>query len=96
MTTDSQRLHAMVHGKVQGVSFRWFVVHSSENLGLVGWTRNGADGRSVEVVAEGQRTLLEDLLGQLHTGPPRARVDRVETAWESPTGEFDGFTTRYG
>ncbi len=89
-----QRLHAIVRGHVQGVSFRWFVVRQAGGLGVRGWSRNGADGLSVEVVAEGERGRLEEMLRLLHQGPPLARVDTVEATWDVATGEFDGFTIR--
>jgi acylphosphatase len=89
------RLRALVLGHVQGVGFRWFVVRQAEGLGLAGWTRNGADGLSVEVVAEGERSRLEELLRRITAGIPRSRVDRVEATWEETTGEFSSFTIRY-
>jgi hypothetical protein len=50
------RLHAVVHGRVQGVGFRYFVMREARALGLSGWVRNQADG-SVEVEAEGAAIL---------------------------------------
>ncbi|MBC8170329.1 MAG: acylphosphatase, partial [Anaerolineae bacterium] len=70
------RLHALVRGQVQGVSFRWYTQQTALPLGLTGYARNLPD-RSVEVVAEGGRIQLEKLLQFLHVGPPTARVDGV-------------------
>lgn len=88
------RLHAIVHGIVQGVNFRYYTRLRAEALGLSGWVANRSDG-TVEVVAEGPRAAVEALLDFLHKGPPAARVDYVETYWERPTGEFRGFRIRY-
>lgn len=88
------RLVATVYGRVQGVAFRFFVQTQSQRLGLGGYVRNRADGYSVEVCAEGRREDLDALLGQLHIGPPGARVVQVDAAWPSETGEFTGFTIR--
>ena len=33
-------LHAVVHGLVQGVNFRYFVMHRAVELGLTGYVRN--------------------------------------------------------
>ncbi len=85
-----QRLRAFVEGRVQGVAFRWFVDRESSRLGLGGWVRNRADGR-VEVLAEGDRGTLEQLLACLGRGPRLARVDRIDVLWEDPTGEFTEF-----
>ncbi len=88
------RLHAIVHGIVQGVNFRYYTRMRAQALGLSGWVANRADG-TVEVVAEGPRPAVESLLDFLREGPPAARVDYVETRWERPTGEFRGFHIRY-
>jgi acylphosphatase len=82
----TKRLHAFVSGRVQGVFFRAHTQERARSLGLSGWVRNLPDGR-VEIAAEGGETKLKTLLEWLHTGPPAARVARVDTTWESPCGE---------
>lgn len=94
MTTDHQRLHAHVSGLVQGVSYRAFTYRQAERLALTGWVRNLPDGR-VELVAEGPRAALEDLVTVLHQGPPFARVTGVDDRWAPATGEFTRFEVRY-
>ncbi len=84
------RLHARVRGRVQGVGFRFFVLEQANTLGLFGWVRNLPD-RRVEVVAEGERAILEQLLTELRRGPRGAYVDRVDVEWMEPTGEFEAF-----
>lgn len=95
MTSDKQRLEATVHGHVQGVGFRAFVVRAAKDLGLAGWTCNGDDGLTVYVVMEGDRNVLEGLLARLWTGPARARVDQVDVDWKPATGEFTTANIRY-
>jgi acylphosphatase len=85
-----ERLHAVVHGDVQGVGFRYFVQRKANQLGLSGWVRNNGDG-TVEVVAEGERRDLEQLKRALDEGPRLARVDRVDAQWSSATGGLDQF-----
>ncbi|MCH8086593.1 MAG: acylphosphatase [Chloroflexi bacterium] len=92
--TDTARLTAVVHGVVQGVFFRPFVYSHALDLGLVGYARNLPGGRRVEVVAEGGRAALEELVELLKQGPPAARVEKVETQWSCDTGLFDGFEVR--
>jgi len=89
----NSRLHAMVMGRVQGVSFRYFVLEQAADLDLQGWVRNRWDG-SVEVTAEGPHQKLEKLLEILRQGPPMARVEDVDFAWLEATGEFVGFNVR--
>ncbi len=85
-----ERVHAVVHGDVQGVGFRYFVQRKGQQLGLHGWVRNNDDG-TVELVAEGSRHALELLKTALEEGPRLARVDRVETRWSNATGGLNPF-----
>jgi acylphosphatase len=89
-----RRLQAIVQGRVQGVSFRYYTQRQARELGLTGYVRNLWNG-TVEVVAEGQRADVEELLAFLHVGPRAAFVTRVDTQWFAPTGEFDRFEVRY-
>ena len=84
-------LRAVVRGRVQGVGFRDFVYTRARFLGLTGYVRNLPDGRSVEVVAEGLRDGLEQLLGYLRDGPRMARVDAVDVEWGEASGAHDRF-----
>jgi acylphosphatase len=93
--TDAARLEAVVHGRVQGVGFRVFVLRLARDLGLVGWVSNEGSGR-VRCVAEGPRPGLERLLAALRDGPPGAAVDHVEVDWFAATREFDRFDVRSG
>lgn len=89
--TDVAALRAIVRGRVQGVNFRQFVYTRARFLGVRGYVRNLPDGRSVEVVAEGPRSDLEQLLEYLKEGPRMARVDQVEVEWSDATGIYDDF-----
>lgn len=90
---DNAQLHAAVHGRVQGVSFRYFVTNCAGRLDLKGWVRNRFDG-TVEVLAEGKRENLENLLQDLHRGPRSSNVIKVEHEWQDGTGEFKRFKVR--
>lgn len=91
---DQSRLHAIVEGRVQGVGFRAFVTREADRLGITGWVRNRRDG-SVEVVAEGKRSSLDQLLSALRRGPAAASVIEVKPNWKTGTGEFDQFNVKY-
>jgi acylphosphatase len=92
--SSQARLRAMVYGRVQGVNFRSWTRAQAERLGLVGYVRNRGDG-AVEVVAQGSRTALDDLMVWLRQGPRLARVNRVEVTSLAPNHEFDCFEVRY-
>jgi acylphosphatase len=85
MHTRQERLVAHVHGRVQGVGYRYFVHESAQSLGLAGTVQNCADG-SVQVEAEGPREMLVRLLETLKEGPPAARVTRVIEEWSEARG----------
>jgi acylphosphatase len=91
---DHARLRAIVHGYVQGVGFRYFVVRQANASGLTGYARNRWDG-TVEVIAEGPRPLLEALLALLRRGPSEAEVERVDVSWEAYSGQFARFEVRF-
>ena len=59
-----------VHGRVQGVGFRWWTRARALELGLVGHARNAGDGR-VEVVAQGEPEQIRQLVALLEEKPSR-------------------------
>ena len=82
----------LVHGRVQGVGFRYFALKQAESLGVTGFARNLPDGR-VEVVAEGAEEALSAFEERLRDGPGFARVTGVERAPLAPRGD-SGFHIR--
>lgn len=72
-----------MHGRVQGVGFRFFVRERAALEGLAGWARNAGDG-SVEVEAEGERDAMERFERALRQGPAGSRVDRVDVVDITP------------
>ncbi|HET9410396.1 MAG TPA: acylphosphatase [Candidatus Dormibacteraeota bacterium] len=89
-----ERLRAVVRGDVQGVGFRYFLVDGARALRLHGWVRNRSDG-AVELVAEGERQHLEQLLQAARHGPRHARVAEVEVEWAPATGGLEPFDLIY-
>ena len=93
--SDLASVQATVYGYVQGVFFRAFVSRRAGELGLTGYVRNLHDREAVEVLAEGERKQLEELISHLKVGPPAARVERVVTNWSEYTGSYSSFSVRY-
>ena len=97
MSDRDVRLTAWVHGKVQGVGFRWWTRSRALELGLSGYAANQADGR-VLVVAQGPREAGEKLLELLEgaeSWPSRpGHVDKVVAEWSPPQERFEGFVER--
>ncbi len=78
----------LIHGRVQGVGYRYFVQRAAAKLKVSGYARNLADG-SVEVYAVGSVSQLSELGGMLRTGPQLSEVRGVEereAAMEHHTG----------
>jgi len=92
---DLASLRAIVSGDVQGVFFRAYAARLARGMGLTGFTRNLPRGDSVEVVAEGERKQLEELVSHLRVGPPAAKVEDVTTSWSEYSGIYSEFTIRF-
>ncbi|WP_280433470.1 acylphosphatase [Nocardia brasiliensis] len=90
---ESVRLSAWVHGRVQGVGFRWWTRSRALEHGLRGHATNARDGR-VHVVAEGPRADCAQLLELLRSGDTPGRVTLVVESWEPARGDLTGFEER--
>lgn len=88
------RCHIFVSGRVQGVFFRATTEQMANLLGVKGWVRNTKDGK-VELIVEGEKEKLEELIKWLRRGPILARVDNLEIDWQEYKGEFEEFKIRY-
>lgn len=87
------RAHIIVEGMVQGVGFRWFTARAAQGLGLAGFVRNLGNG-SVEVEAEGERGIVEELIAELKVGPRAADVQDLHITWQEPRREKAYFEIR--
>jgi acylphosphatase len=84
---------SVVHGRVQGVGFRYFLVNKAKLLGISGWTRNLIDG-TVETMAVGEAAALERFMHELRTGPVGSQVRSVDFQWVDGSFEFRDFEIR--
>ncbi len=82
--------HVVVHGRVQGVGFRFFVQHVGIQLGLTGDVRNCADS-SVEIIVEGSPADIAQFLREVEKGPRLARVERLEVSDIEVSGKYGSF-----
>jgi len=87
-------VHMIASGRVQGVGFRFFVREHAAALGLVGWVKNLADG-SVEIHAEGDEALLDDLVARVERGPTFGRVDDLTVDWVEPERSYSYFSIEF-
>ena len=83
LSPELVRRRVRAYGHVQGVFFRTETADRASTLDLAGWVRNVADG-SVEAVIEGKPDAVDRLVEFMRTGPPDARVHRVDVSDEQP------------
>ncbi len=88
------RVHCIISGDVQGVGFRAWVLRFARSRKLSGWVKNREDG-AVELIAEGPKGELEELVKRCHRGPDVAWVEHVDVQWESSTEGFVSFEVIY-
>ena len=80
-----------VHGRVQGVFYRWRAREAAERLGVAGSAVNADDG-TVRIAAEGAEDSVNAFIEWCREGSEHARVERLEIETAEPQG-FKGFTT---
>jgi acylphosphatase len=79
------RRRVLVHGRVQGVGFRYTLARAAQSRRVAGFARNLADG-AVEAAFEGEPDAVDSLVRLAHEGPRGAEVERVEVFEEKPQG----------
>jgi len=83
-----------VHGKVQGVGFRYFAQKKAAEFNITGYVRN-MPGRVVLIVAEGENSDIDTFVDHIRMGPTMARVNQVSVSKSPYTGNFSAFEVRY-
>lgn len=87
-------MRCVVSGKVQAVSYRAFAESAATELGLAGYVRNRPDG-TVEVVAQGDPSILKEFVEYLHEGSLLSEVEGVAVEWASIRKPLDDFSIRH-
>ena len=77
MSEDITSLKVHVHGFVQGVGFRDFLLLAAQQNQLDGWVRNRSDG-SVEALVSGPTKSVEAFVSVATKGPHGAKVSAVD------------------
>ncbi len=81
--------HIIVHGRVQGVGYRYHTLLSAQKNTISGWVQNNEDG-TVEIMALGTKSDMEAFLLNCKTGPNHGRVDKMDVA-EAAVSTFTSF-----
>jgi len=89
-----KRVIISVFGRVQGVFYRDTAFRKAKSLNLTGFVQNDFDG-SVKILAEGEKEQLGKLIEWAKSGPPIARVDKIEVKWDKAKEEFENFEIKH-
>ena len=93
MAAEEVQKHIFISGKVQGVGFRAFIRREAAVLNLKGWAKNLVDGR-VEVVLQGEKNQVAQMIEKLKEGPSFARVDNLRVNQEE-VGDYSDFKIKF-
>lgn len=80
----------MIHGDVQGVSYRYFARDIAKKMGVKGWMRNESDG-SISAVVEGDDERVENFVNWCKQGSPMSTVEKVDITESKYSGLFKDF-----
>ena len=83
----------LVHGRVQGVGFRYATLEAAQEARVAGWVRNRRDG-AVEALVQGEEAAVEALIAWCRRGPPASRVAHVEVTEATPDMSLATFELR--
>jgi acylphosphatase len=80
--------HLIIHGRVQGVGYRYSMAEQATVLNITGWVRNRREG-TVEAMVSGSHLSVESMLAWARRGPQGSKVTDVVV--KDATGEFAAF-----
>ena len=83
-----------IHGKVQGVGYRFFATRVARRLGLKGKIENLRDG-SVEAIVEGEKNAIDEWIEELKEGPRFAEVTSIEQETKDFSGKLSDFDVKF-
>lgn len=86
------KFKATIHGRVQGVGFRFSTNQLAKELDIRGIVRNESDG-TVYVEAVGAEEQIDTFIKRLAQGPsPAADVDKVEIHFDDSIKDYQRFS----
>jgi acylphosphatase len=83
-----------IHGKVQGVGYRFFATRVARRLGLKGSIQNQRDG-TVEAIVEGDKKVIDEWIEELKEGPRYAEVTHIDQETKEFTGRLGDFDVKF-
>ena len=89
-----EQRHIRIHGKVQGVGYRFFATRVARRLGLKGFIENNRDG-TVEATVEGEKSAIDEWLEELKEGPRYAEVTKIDQESKDYSGKLPDFDVKF-
>jgi undecaprenyl diphosphate synthase len=87
---ELQEVEIEVHGRVQGVNFRFSVKKEADLLGLRGYVINRKDG-SVLIVAQGKEVEINELIEWIKSSPGFSSVHNLVSSWKQQRARYSAF-----
>lgn len=85
------KVRIIVKGLVQGVGFRYFALKRAREYGINGYAKNLYNG-DVEIEAEGEKNLINELIRDLKIGPSRSRVTALNVEEVVNENKYEDFS----
>jgi acylphosphatase len=89
-----EQRHLRIHGKVQGVGYRFYATRVARRMGLKGWIQNNRDG-SVEALVEGEKKSIDEGVEEIREGPRYAEVIKIDQVSKDFTGTLPDFDVKF-
>ncbi|PYQ59647.1 MAG: acylphosphatase [Acidobacteria bacterium] len=89
-----EQRHIRIHGKVQGVGYRFFATRVARRLGLKGFIQNNRDG-SVDATVEGEKSAIDEWIEELKEGPRYAEVTKIDQETRDFSGKLPDFDVKF-
>ena len=83
-----------IHGKVQGVGYRFFATRVARRLGLKGSIQNNREG-TVDAVVEGEKSVIDEWIEELREGPRYAEITKIDQETKDFTGRLGDFDVKF-
>lgn len=91
-----QRAIITIKGRVQRVGYRDFVAEIADKMGITGSVKNLPDGKSVEVIAEAEKKVLEEFLKHLWAKEESTiKVLKIDVQYQPPKHDHEYFEIIY-
>src|SRR5574341_331110 len=91
-----ERAVITIKGRVQRTGYRDLISDLAENKGITGTVENLPDGKSLRIVAEAEKPVLDDFIELIRVpDDPFVKIKTLDFVFQNATGEFESFEIIY-